>query len=88
MSTKQELLATIKARIGFLVEEDLRLLVEYEPARVCLLRFGGTRKLVRADQVEETIKRVETAGDYLRDVSLPTTDPIWTDDPIIGRNRR
>lgn len=76
--TLDEVLSACKAQVGFLTEEQLAVIAREDPARGVLLRFGAKRKLVLACHVREEIARTTKGGsDYLRDVSLPTTDPLW-----------
>jgi hypothetical protein len=71
------LLANAKAGCGFLSPEEVEELALLDPRRPCLIRCGGQRKLVPAALVTGTIRLIEADGDYVRDVSLPTSDPIW-----------
>lgn len=76
--TLKQTLAECKKQMGFLTEEQLAVIARSDPARGVLIRFGACRKLVHACHVNEEIARTTKDGrDYLRDVSLPTTDPLW-----------
>lgn len=63
---------------GFLTETDLKFIVEQDRLRLILVRCGNGRFLCPAQDVAHFIGIIERDGqDYVRDVSLPTSDPIW-----------
>jgi hypothetical protein len=62
---------------GFLMEADLKTLAKADRLRQVLVRCGGCRFTCPAQDAEHLIEAVELAGDYVRDVSLPVSDPMY-----------
>ena len=66
----------LKARVardfGFLTESDVNCLRQHPESRLwpCVVRCGGGRALVAAQDVAWIVGLVEAGGDYVRDVSL------------------
>ncbi len=72
------LLASIKAEMGFMTDLGLAQLAQLAPSRVVLIRYHQGRELIPASRAARRIAYAEKL--YLwtvRDVSLPTTDPVW-----------
>ena len=81
----------IKANGGFLTLTDLDVIVHHDRLRLILVRCGNGRFMAPAQDVQHfinIIKRDATAHDnrndpehlltdYVRDISLPTSDPIY-----------
>jgi len=80
-------LRVVKANGGFLSPTDLEIIAHHDRLRQVLVRCGNGRFLCAAQDAKHfmaIIKRDADAHgqtdpdtDYVRDVSLPTTDPIW-----------
>lgn len=71
-------LRVIKENDGFLRDIDLKLLAEQDRLRMILVRCGNGRFLAPAQDVKHFIDIIERdKSDYIRDISLPTSDPIW-----------
>lgn len=70
--------AAIRARHGFLTKSDLADIVGFDRLRRVLVRCGGCRFTAAAQDVAHLIRCIEAGGDYVRDVSLPVGDPIYT----------
>ena len=68
----------IKARGGFLYAAELRWLVGFDRHREVLVRCGAGRFLCSAQDAQHFIRCVVAGGDYVRDVSLPAGDAIWS----------
>jgi hypothetical protein len=73
----EENIPAIKARHGFLTKADLADIVGFDRLRQVLVRCGGCRFQCPAQDFAHLERCIEAGGDYVRDVSLPTTDPIW-----------
>lgn len=73
-----KLLRVIKERGGFIIDADMKWLLLHCPERIVLVRCNLDRFTCK---VSELLARMEMVKDnpdnYVRDVSLPTTDPIW-----------
>ena len=68
------MIATAKAHdYGFLNEHKVAIVAADPDTRLfpLLIRFGGFRAVVPANQVASMIATVEAGGDYVRDVSCP-----------------
>lgn len=74
-----DILRTIRDAGGFLTPSDLATIVHHDRLRLVLLRFHHGRCLAPAQDVDEFIRLLEAGGGCLRDVSLPTSDPIYQD---------
>ncbi len=73
MTTGQHILNEAACDYGFLNETKVAV-VAADPAThliPLLVRFGGFRCVVPANQVAAMIATVERGGDYVRDVSIP-----------------
>lgn len=75
--TLASVLQSARENCGFLSEEDVKVLAEVQPHRQLLIRFNASRCLAPAILVLETIAQKEAAGDFVRDVSIPASDPLW-----------
>jgi hypothetical protein len=63
---------------GFLRAVDIKLIAEMDPMRLLLVRCGCGRFLTPAQDVAHFIRIISNEKtDYVRDVSLPTTDPVY-----------
>lgn len=62
---------------GFLMKADLQALARDDRLRQVLVRCGGGRFTCAAQDAEHLMGAVEMAGDYVRDVSLPVSDPMY-----------
>lgn len=60
--------------MGFITSAQMPELIALEPLQPCLVRCGGKRFTCGAQDVAEMIRAVEMAGDYVRDVSIPSVD--------------
>ena len=79
--TLTDLLRRIDQQGGFLTESELTALADLDRLRQCLCRFGNGRFLTAAQNVAHFVDLIESTGkDYLRDVSLPASDPIYRGD--------
>jgi hypothetical protein len=76
----EKALDVARAHCGFLDKSALRAIETHDPYRYVLIRHGTGRALVVAVIARETIGAIERAGDYVRDVCLPTTDPLFATD--------
>ena len=85
----EAVLRTIKGRDGWLTDETIALLAQTDRLRQVLVRCNGCRFLCAAQDAAHLIALVESGkdaqghGDYVRDVSMPVSDPIhkgnfWT----------
>jgi hypothetical protein len=73
-----DLLRTAKANGGFLANSQLRDLAHADPQRLVLIRCNRGRCLVPAGEAIAAIERIGgDAQDWVRDVSLPISDPIY-----------
>ncbi len=71
---------TIKERGGFIIKEDMKWLLFHCPNRQVLVRCNLNRFLCPVHELEVRMERVaQNPDDYVRDVSLPTSDVIWRD---------
>ena len=71
-------LSVVKANGGFLRDVDIDQLAQQDRLRQVLVRCGNGRFVCAAQDVKHFIGIIKRDGqDYVRDVSLPTTDPIW-----------
>ncbi len=77
MVSLTRLLDTIKDNGGFITETDLHYLKIHCPNRILLVRCNLGRFLCKVHELEARIEKI-TDPDYLRDVSLPTSDPVWS----------
>ncbi len=78
MSAAGDALARIALEVdcGFMAEDRVAALAAVDYGRVLLIRFGGSRERCAAGAVAVRIAAVEATGDYVRDVSLLSTDPV------------
>ena len=82
----QNLLIRINGRGGFLTSDDLKRLADLDRLRPVLVRCGGGRFTCPAQDAEHFMGIVNDSGkrssddltDYVRDVSQPTSDPIYS----------
>jgi hypothetical protein len=71
-------LSVVKKNGGFLRDTDIEIIVHHDRLRQVLVRCGNCRFVCAVQDVKHLIGIIERDGqDYIRDVSLPTTDPIW-----------
>jgi hypothetical protein len=81
LGTGAEAIARIASNHGFIERLDLAALAA-DPAtrlRPVLVRCGACRFTAPADQAQHLIDIIARDGaDYVRDVSLPATDPMYT----------
>lgn len=76
-----DLLKRISGNGGFLTEADLVELAELDRLRQCLCRFNNGRFLCAAQDVAHFVGIIEhSKEEWLRDVSLPSSDPIFRGD--------
>lgn len=74
----RELLVRIVEQGGFLNEQDTRDLAQADRLRNVLVRCGNGRFVCAAQDVAHFIGAIEASGaDYVRDVSLPSTDRAY-----------
>ena len=72
------ILNKIKSQDGFLNDTDIDALKEHDRLRQVLVRCGNGRFTCAVQDVKHFCEIIDaSAADYVRDVSLPTTDPIW-----------
>jgi hypothetical protein len=63
---------------GFLSAEDVKIVAQHDPHRMILVRCGNGRFLAPAQNVLHFAGIIDREdSDYVRDYSLPTTDPIF-----------
>jgi hypothetical protein len=77
-ATLDTVLARIIANNGFIDELNLSLLAECDRLRQILVRCGSCRFTCAAQDAAHLIRIIHAERrDYVRDVSLPTTDPVY-----------
>ena len=75
-----ELLDVIKAERGMMTAQQLSRLGELDGMRPVLVRCGGGRFTCPAQDTMHFIAIIEMhAGDYIRDVSLLASDPVFVE---------
>ena len=74
------ILQDARAHCGFLSQARLAELAEADRLRMVLIRCGGGRFLCPAQDAAHFIDAID-GRDYVRDVSLPSSDPIFQDAP-------
>ena len=62
-----------KEQFCFVLSNDLDILEEEMPNLPILMRFGACREVAAAYMVKTIISEKEADGDYLRDVSIPSS---------------
>lgn len=78
MVTLNRVLRVIKDQGGFITETDLKILTQHDKLRQLLVRCNGCRFVCAAQDVDHLCSIIEASGkDYVRDVSLLSTDPVW-----------
>ena len=71
-------LSLAKKEGGFLSLTDVEIIAHHDRLRLILVRCGNGRFLTPAQDVKHFTDIIARDGqDYVRDLSLPTTDPIW-----------
>jgi len=76
--TLNRVLSVVKTNGGFLRDIDIKMIAERHPMRMLLVRCGNGRFLTAAQDCQHFIDIIRKENsDYVRDVSLPTTDPIY-----------
>jgi hypothetical protein len=71
-------LRVIKDNGGFMSSSDIEIVAHHDRLRQLLVRCGNCRFLCAAQDTKWIMDIIQRDGqDYVRDVSLPTTDPIW-----------
>lgn len=73
--TLAEVLTRAAAQCGFLSMADVATIAESDRLRQLLVRCGSGRFTCPAQDVAHFYKCVTAGGDYVRDVSLPVSDP-------------
>jgi hypothetical protein len=73
MNALQQFVSTTTADMGFLTKEKLAALIAIDRLCPVLVRCGACRFTCAAQYVEHLTRCIEAGGDYIRDVSLPTT---------------
>jgi hypothetical protein len=73
MNALQQFVSTTAADMGFLTKEKLATLISIDRLCPVLVRCGACRFTCGAQYVEHLTRCIEAGGDYVRDVSLPTT---------------
>ena len=61
-----------KEQFGFIYSNDLEVLEKEMPNIPVLMRFGACREVADAYMAKTIMSEKEAAGDYLRDVSIPS----------------
>ena len=61
-----------KQQFGFVTKEDLDVIKKSMPNLKVLIRCGAERYVELACHAEKRMELVESSGDYVRDVSLPS----------------
>lgn len=74
MNELDTVLTAARGRMGFLTKDELATLATFDRLRPVLVRCGNTRFTAGAQYVAGLIAAIEAAGDYVRDVCLPTSD--------------
>ena len=77
MNALQTFVASTKPECGFLSKDKLAQLIAIERLCPVLVRCGGCRFTCAAQDVATMIRYVEAGGDYVRDISLPTTTDAY-----------
>jgi hypothetical protein len=69
----------VTTKMGWLTKEEVEILSKDSELRLqpCLVRMEGCRFVCGAQYVKYMIEKMESAGDYTRDVCIPAGDPIW-----------
>ena len=71
-------LSVAKTNGGFLDRLGIETIAREDRLRLLLVRCGNGRFLCPAQDVDHFIQIIDRDGqDYIRDVSLPTSDPVW-----------
>lgn len=85
--TLEEILRVASRSGGFLSKNDIDDIASKDRLRQLLVRCGACRFLAAAQDINHLIKAVNAIGDYVRDVSLPTSDPAYRGDflPVTPR---
>lgn len=74
----QATLNAIKADGGFMSMAQLDEIAKHDRLRMILVRCGNGRFQCPAQDVRHFVRIIGVEGtDHVRDISLPTTDPIW-----------
>jgi hypothetical protein len=61
-----------KEQFGFIYPNDLTVLEKEMPNLPVLMRFGASREVADACMAKTIMSEKEAAGDYIRDVSIPS----------------
>lgn len=78
VSLNRVLQVVVRDRQGFLTKNDLEVIAAQDRHRLILVRCGCGRFLCPADNVQHFMNIIARDGqDYVRDISLPTSDAIW-----------
>ena len=74
---------------GFLSAEHVAILAAdpLERMRNVLVRCGAKRFICTAQDTASMIEMVESQDDYVRDVSIPASDPFWRVAPKSSRQK-
>jgi hypothetical protein len=76
--TLNRVLSVVKKNGGFLTHTDVEIIAHHDRLRLILVRCGNGRFLTPAQDVKHFTEIIARDGqDYVRDLSLPTSDPIW-----------
>lgn len=71
-------LRIVKENDGFLSAADLEIIAHHDKLRQVLVRCNNGRFTCAAQDAKHFMDIITRDGeDWVRDVSLPTTDPIW-----------
>lgn len=74
----QEKAPAIRARHGFLTKSEVADIRAFDRLRQVLVRCGMCRFRCAVQDLEHLEKCIVAGGDYIRDVSLPIGDEIYT----------
>jgi hypothetical protein len=77
MNALQEFVASTKSECGFLSKDKLAALIVIDPLCPVLVRCGGCRFTCGAQYVDHMLQCITAGGNYVRDVSLPTSTDAY-----------
>jgi hypothetical protein len=78
MKSLEDVLVDAKSTGGFITMPDVSVIAEHDRLRMVLVRCGCGRFLTHAQDVKHFCEIIERDGqEYVRDISLPTSDPIF-----------
>lgn len=84
MGNIQHVIQSIADKYGFLSDTDVEFLASNDTYRLLevLVRCGNRRFTCAVQYLPGMVEAIEAAGDYVRDVSLPSHSPLWQCAPL------